>query len=147
MGYVISSWTFFLLVGGEVVRSHHLPSGSNWSGVYMLVGIIQLTSSTWWRFQYLQNISKDMAQRIIYSSARGTKVSWLSLVTKLLLFCLIVFLSFCIFFFSNWIYSLTEVFSAVLFWKGPHWVLFSYTRASCWCSVSLLAKLITLGVR
>ena len=99
MGCVISSWTFFLLVSGEVVRSqHHQPSGSNWSGVYLLVGIIQLTSSTWWRLQYLQNISKDMAERINYGSGRGTKVSWLSLVATLLLFCLTVFLSFCIFF-------------------------------------------------
>ena len=69
VGYVISSWTFFLLVGGEVIRrQHHQPSGSNWSGVYMLVGSIQLTSPTWWGFQNLQNSSKDRAQNIIYSS-------------------------------------------------------------------------------
>ena len=133
MGCVISSWTSFLLVGGEVVRSqHHQPSGSNWSGVYMFVGIIRLTSSTWWRIQSLQNISKDMAQSIIYSSGRGTKVSWLSLVAKLLLFCLTVFLSFCIFFFPIkfvlWLkfvsadkWEVEDMVGGVLFWKGPHW--------------------------
>ena len=56
---MVSSWTFFWLVGGEVIRSqHHQPSGSNWSGVYGLAGSRQLTSSTWWRFEYLQNSSK-----------------------------------------------------------------------------------------
>ena len=30
-------------------------SGSNQSGAYVLVVSMQLTSSTWWRFQYLQN--------------------------------------------------------------------------------------------
>ena len=53
---MISSWTPFWLVGGEVNRSQHLqPSGSNLSGVYLLVGSILLTSTTWWEFQYLQN--------------------------------------------------------------------------------------------
>ena len=56
---MICSWTFFWLVGGEVSGSqHHQPSGSNQSGVYMLVGSIQLTSPTWWGFQYLQNSPK-----------------------------------------------------------------------------------------
>ena len=45
---VVSSWTFFWLVGGEVIGSrHHQPSGPNWSGVYVLVGSMQLTSPTW----------------------------------------------------------------------------------------------------
>ena len=45
---VISSWIFFWLVGGEVMRSqHHQPSGSNLSGISMLVGGIQLTFYTW----------------------------------------------------------------------------------------------------
>ena len=48
-GCVISSWTFFWLVGGEVIGSqHHQPSGSNQSGVCVLVVSVQLTSSTWW---------------------------------------------------------------------------------------------------
>ena len=69
VGCVISSWTFFCLVGGEVIGSqHHQPSSSNHSGIQALVSSIQLTSSTWWGFQYLQNSSKDMAQNIIYSS-------------------------------------------------------------------------------
>ena len=54
-----SLWTFFWLVGGEVSGSqHHQPSGSNQSGVYMLMDSILLTSPTWWGFQYLQNSSK-----------------------------------------------------------------------------------------
>ena len=57
-----------LLVGGEVIRNqHHQPSGSNRSGVYVLVGSIQFTSSTWWEFQYLQNSSKDVVPNMIYS--------------------------------------------------------------------------------
>ena len=33
----MSSWTFFRLAGGEVIRSqHHQPSGSNCSGIYVL---------------------------------------------------------------------------------------------------------------
>lgn len=43
---MISSWTFFGLVDGEVGGSlRHQPSGSGLSGgVYVLVGGIQLTS-------------------------------------------------------------------------------------------------------
>ena len=68
VGCVISSWTFFWLVGGEVIGSQcHQPSGFNWPGVYLLVRYTQLTSSIWWGFQYLQNSSKNMAQSIIYS--------------------------------------------------------------------------------
>ena len=55
----MSSTQCTLVAGGEVIRSqHHQPSGSNWSGVYGLAGSRQLTSSTWWRFEYLQNSSK-----------------------------------------------------------------------------------------
>ena len=36
-----------LIGGGKVIETeHHQPSASNWSGVYLLVGSIQLTSST-----------------------------------------------------------------------------------------------------
>ena len=46
VGCVTSSWTFFWLVGGEVIRSqYHQPSGSKWPGICVLVGSIQLTSS------------------------------------------------------------------------------------------------------
>ena len=68
MGCLVRSCTFFQLVGGEVIGSqHHQPSSSDSSRFYIVVGSIQLTSSTWWRFQYLQNSSKDMAQNIIYN--------------------------------------------------------------------------------
>ena len=42
---MISSWTFFRLAGGEVSgRQYHPRSGSNQSGVYVLVGsILSLT--------------------------------------------------------------------------------------------------------
>ena len=47
------------MAGGEVIgKQHHQPSGSNWSGVYVLVGSRQLTSPTYWGFQPLQNSSK-----------------------------------------------------------------------------------------
>ena len=47
------------LVDGEVIRSqYHQLLASNSSGVCVLVNSIQLTSPTWWRFQYLQNNSK-----------------------------------------------------------------------------------------
>ena len=68
MGCVISSWAFFCSAGGAVIGSQcHQPSSSSESGVYVLVGSVQLTSPTWWGFQYLQNSSKDMAQNILYS--------------------------------------------------------------------------------
>ena len=39
------------MVAGEIIRSpHHPPSGSNRSGVFVLVGSIQLTFPTWWGF-------------------------------------------------------------------------------------------------
>ena len=59
---------FFGLVGGEVIRGQHYQSSdSNQSGVCMLVGSIQLTSPTWWGFQYLQNSSQDISKNTIYS--------------------------------------------------------------------------------
>ena len=65
---IISLWIFSLMVGGEAMGSQcHQPSSSNQSRVYVLVGSTQLTSSTLWGFQHLQNSSKDMAQNIIYS--------------------------------------------------------------------------------
>ena len=36
-----------LMVGAEVIGNQHQPSGSNQSGVHVLVGSIQVTSSTW----------------------------------------------------------------------------------------------------
>ena len=95
---VISLWTFLWLVGSEVIGSWlHQPLVSNQSAVYMLVGSIQLTSSTCLDFQSLQNCSKDMAS--IKSSAWGkTKGPWLCLIPKVLLFCLAwPFSSLCIF--------------------------------------------------
>ena len=56
---VTCSWTLFLLVDSEVIRSqHHWPSGFNKSGFYMLMVSIHLNSSPWWGFQYLQNSSR-----------------------------------------------------------------------------------------
>ena len=81
---MISSWTFFWLVGGEVIGSeHHQPSGSNPSGVYGLAGSRQLTSSTWWVFEYLQT-AKDIVLCIPWGETRTlpqdcTIVSWLLL--------------------------------------------------------------------
>ena len=92
---VISWWTFFWLVGGEVIGSqHHKPSGSNRPGGYVLVSSIQLTSSTWWRFQYLQNSSKAVAQNIINSTWGRTKGPWLCLMAKVLILCLAWLFSF-----------------------------------------------------
>ena len=47
---VISLRIFFWLVGGEVIESQHHQTGSKWSGFSVLVGNMQLTSSTWWGF-------------------------------------------------------------------------------------------------
>ena len=41
------------------VSTFNLPVPTGLGGVYELVGSIQLTSFTWWGFQYLQNCSKD----------------------------------------------------------------------------------------
>ena len=46
VGHVVSSWTFFWLFDGEI-NQHHQPSGSNLSGVYVLVGSRHLTFSSW----------------------------------------------------------------------------------------------------
>ena len=92
-----SSWTFFWLVGGDVMESqHHQPSGSNWSGVCVLVGSMYLTSSIWWGFQYLLNRSKDMAQNVIYSPWGRAKGPWLCLKAEVS-FCLTWLFSLCIF--------------------------------------------------
>ena len=58
-GCVVSSWTFFCLVGGEVIgNQHHQPSGSSWSGG-LRAGGQQLTSPTW-GLQYLQNYPQSL---------------------------------------------------------------------------------------
>ena len=55
---MISLWTFFWLAGGEVSGSQHQPSGSGWSGAYVLVSSMQLTFCAWCGFQYLTNSSR-----------------------------------------------------------------------------------------
>ena len=83
---VISSWTFFWLVGGEVTGiQHHWPSGFIWSGSMCLWAAYTFASSTWWKFQYLQNSSEDTTQNIIYSPWGATKGPWLCLMAKVLL--------------------------------------------------------------
>ena len=90
VGCVISSRPLLWLAGGEVIRSQHLqPSSSNWSGVQVLVGSTELTSSSWWGFQHWQSSSKDMAQNIIFSSWEELKFPWLWLKAELLIFCLV----------------------------------------------------------
>ena len=78
VGHVIRLWIFFWLVDGKVIWSQHQLSGSNQSGVYMLVGSMGIS--------VLQNSSKDMVQTTIYSLWGGTKDPWLCLMAKLLLF-------------------------------------------------------------
>ena len=115
--WVISSWIFWL-VGGEVkVSQHHQISGSNWSGVYMLMNSISWISSTWWGFKYLQNSSKNVTQTI-YSAWGGAKGPWLCLLTKLVLFCLVWQLSFASAFshFFGYICSLSNVFLQTRGW-------------------------------
>ena len=87
---MISLWTFFWFFGDEVIKeSASSASGFNCTGVScMLGGSLELTSSTWWGFQNLQNSLKDMAQNIIYSPWGRTKGPWLCLLAKVLLFCL-----------------------------------------------------------
>ena len=70
VGWVMRSWTFFGLAGGEVTRGQHLQSsGSSWSGVWGLCICDQHTVN----FSYLLRVSesakelKDMTQNIIYS--------------------------------------------------------------------------------
>ena len=58
------------------------------------MGSKQLTSSTWWGFQYLQNISKNRARNIAYSPWVRAKGSWLCLMAKVLCFCLAWLFSF-----------------------------------------------------
>ena len=97
------------LTGGEAVRSQLQLSGSNRSGVYVLVDSTQLMPSTWRGSQTLQNSSKDMAQNILYSPWGGTKGLWLCLMDKLLLFWL------------AWLFSFLSVLSQLLWWKSTLW--------------------------
>ena len=86
VGCMVSSWTFLWLVGGEGTGDQqHQISGSNLSGVSVLVVSIQVTTFTWWGSQYLQNSSTDMTQNIFCSPWGGTKGLWLCLMGKLLL--------------------------------------------------------------
>ena len=56
---MVSSWIFFWLVGGDIIWNQpHQPSGSNKSGIYLLVNRRQLASPTWGGFQYLQISSR-----------------------------------------------------------------------------------------
>ena len=55
----VSSWIFFWLVDGDIIWNQpHQPSGSNKSGIYLLVNRRQLASPTWGGLQYLQISSK-----------------------------------------------------------------------------------------
>ena len=90
---MISSWTFFWLVGSEVIRSQHHQPSTFWFLLvcgYVLAGSMPLTSSTWWRLQYLQNSLKNMASDITCSPWDGTKGPWLFQVPKLLLLLLLL---------------------------------------------------------
>ena len=92
-GYMISSWTFFWLVGSEVtgitIINFVTATGL---GSSCLQNSIQLSSSAWWGFQYLQNISKERLKTLLPWG--GTKGSWLCLMTKLVLFCPVQLFSF-----------------------------------------------------
>ena len=84
---VSSSWTFFWVVGGEVIGSR-LGCKCLWR--------VQLTSSTWWRFPFLQNSSKntDSSQYCPYSLRKNER-SWTLFngCSFIILACLTVFLS------------------------------------------------------
>ena len=55
---MISLWTFFGLVGGEVGGSlHHQHSGSNLFGGSMCLWQ-HTVNFTWWGFQYLQAVQR-----------------------------------------------------------------------------------------
>ena len=70
-------------------HQHHQPSGSNQPGVYMLVPSIELTSSTWWGFQYLQNSSKILLCAS-FEEEQGTCSKAALLSSWLLLPCLCI---------------------------------------------------------
>ena len=99
---LISLWTSFWLVGGEVTGwyfgSQHI----------ILLVPTSLESVCWWsalNFFHLVHALvsakqlKDMAQDIIYSPWGGTKGPWLCFMAKLLLFCL------------AWLFSFVSAFS------------------------------------
>ena len=85
-----------LLIGGWWAN-WELTSSTFWSGVDVLRVSSQLTTSTWWGFQCLQNSSKDLAQNIIYRPWEGTKGPWLCLMAIIILSGWNVFFCFCIF--------------------------------------------------
>ena len=94
VGYVISWWSFLWLVGDQGIGSqHHQPSDSKRTGVYILVGNIQLTFSTSWGFQCLPKTCKDMLQNTMYGLWGVSEVPWHSLMAQPLL-CFLAWLVF-----------------------------------------------------
>ena len=88
--------------GGQLLdKIRELPLARSWCAVGKTPTQVRLTSSTWWRFQYLQNSSKDMAQNtiwlILYSFRGGTKINILDIFyngqTLIIFSCLFSFLS------------------------------------------------------
>ena len=62
-------------------HQHHQPSGSNQPGVYMLVPSIELTSSTWWGFQCLQNSLKILLWVLMRNQEPAPRLNYLFLLT------------------------------------------------------------------
>ena len=94
-------------------------SSTSQSGVYVLVGSMQLTSPTWWGCQWLQNSPRNLAQNIIYSPWRVTKGLWICLLAQLLipvLNCCPLSCIFCIPVFPLSLYFLTSLIKYIL-WK------------------------------
>ena len=71
---MISLWTFFWLVGGEVSRSqHHQPSGSIWSGGYVDVGNIASLTVNFSRLVGISLCAKQLRDIVVCIRWWGTK--------------------------------------------------------------------------
>ena len=85
--YILLDWLVVRLLG-DFRSQYHQPSGFNWSGVYIGLVNMQLTSSSWWAFQYLQKNSKIWLRML--STALEEKLNVLDFVWSFTypLFCL-----------------------------------------------------------
>ena len=71
---MISKWTLFWSVGGEVSGSQHHQTGSKQSGFSVLVGSMQLISSTWWGFSICKTAQRTWLRILLIVLKKEVKV-------------------------------------------------------------------------